>query len=250
MTSTKKIILYCLLAGIFLDPFLLSAKDLKQPVSKPFLMGKYSPAKHPDFVKVNKRYASKGLYLQKETYSAFKAMYQAAKQEGVTLTIRSGTRTFAHQKAIWERKWTGKRLVSGMNLAKAIKNPVKRAKLILHYSSMPGSSRHHWGTDIDLNAFNNRWFESGKGLKIYSWLRQNAYKFGFCQVYSKKDVNRPVGYDEEKWHWSYLPLARTYTDLSMKMLTPQDFSGFKGSDTAGKIGIINNYILGINPACK
>ncbi|NJK84501.1 MAG: M15 family metallopeptidase [Saprospiraceae bacterium] len=44
-------------------------------------------------------------------------------------------------------------------------NPQERALKILKYSSMPGTSRHHWGTDIDLNSFSNSYFEQGEGKK-------------------------------------------------------------------------------------
>ena len=110
-----------------------------------FIFGKFNPAKHPDFVKIGKYQ-----YLQKETYNAFKSMRTKAKKDGVYLNIVSATRTFNRQKNIWERKWTGKRKVAGKNLSRAIPNHTKRAKEILKYSAMPGTSRHHWGTDIDI----------------------------------------------------------------------------------------------------
>ncbi|MFM9004881.1 MAG: D-alanyl-D-alanine carboxypeptidase family protein [Flavobacteriales bacterium] len=40
----------------------------------------------------------------------------------------------------------------------------------MKFSSMPGTSRHHWGTDIDLNSVEPSYFLSGKGLLIYQWL--------------------------------------------------------------------------------
>ena len=49
-----------------------------------------------------------------------------------------------------------------------------------------------------------KYFESGKGKQEYEWLRDNAYEFGFCQVYSEKGMERKYGYEEEKWHWSYI----------------------------------------------
>ena len=59
---------------------------------------------------------------------------------------------------------------------------LKAAKTILLYSSMPTTSRHHWGTDMDINSLENSYFASGQGLKEYTWLKKNAAKFGFCQV--------------------------------------------------------------------
>ena len=115
---------------------------------------------------------------------------------------------------------------------------------------MPGSSRHHWGTDIDLNAFENSWFESGEGLKLYNWLQANAANYGFCQVYTKKGNARPTGYEEEKWHWSFKPLASQFTAFAKTNLKADAFSGFKGAKTAKAVNIVNDYMLGINPKCQ
>lgn len=220
-------------------------------VSDRFLMGQFSASKRNDFTKINKRYASRsGMYLQKLPYDAFKAMHADAKKQGISLKIISASRSFYHQKSIWEGKWNGKRRVGNIRNAKrSIKSPTKRALKILEYSSMPGSSRHHWGTDIDLNAFNNRYFESGKGKKVYAWLVKNAPRYGFCQPYTRKDSSRPNGYNEEKWHWSFKPLSSSYTKQAQLRLTDKIFNGFNGSSTATRIGIINRYVLGINGNC-
>ena len=214
------------------------------------LMGKFEPANDPDFVEIEAKYADRtGRYLHKETYEAFLKMYNAAKAQGIELTIVSATRNFAAQKSIWEAKWNGQRKVSGMDLSKEIPNPKERALKILEYSSMPGTSRHHWGTDIDLNDLENSYFESGEGLKVYNWLVENAPGFGFCQTYSPKDEHRPNGYNEEKWHWSYLPIAQPYTLKAQKSLKNEMIQGFDGAESAPLIDVVNNYILGINQAC-
>ncbi len=215
-----------------------------------YLMGKFNPGSHPDFTTINAAYASKsGMHLRKDAYSAFVKMYKAAKQDGVTLRIISATRPFSHQKSIWEAKWEGRRKVSGAPLPGLPKDPEKRALLILQYSSMPGTSRHHWGTDIDLNDLNNSYFASGTGKKIYDWLTANASKFGYCQVYSPKGDDRPWGYNEEKWHWSYLPVAQKLTQQYKAKIKDTDISGFEGSETASQIGMIEKYVLGINKSC-
>ena len=217
----------------------------------PYLMGQFDPAKHPDFVQVPARYADReGLLLRKDTYEAFLAMYEAAQAEGIQLVIRSATRNFNYQKGIWERKWTGQqKLSSGEHAAQAFPDPKERALEILKYSSMPGTSRHHWGTDIDLNAFNNRYFEEGQGQKIYAWLTAHAPGFGFCQPYSPKGPERPNGYNEEKWHWSYLPVAQPLTALARAELQDGMISGFKGATTATSIQVVDNYVLGISDLC-
>ncbi len=125
-------------------------------LSKTFILGKYNLKTDKHFITVQSIHASKSMYLNKVAYEQFKKMYNAAKKDGVNLKIISGTRNFYAQKAIWNRKWQKYEALS----------PKDRALKILEYSSMPGTSRHHWGTDIDLNNLNNSFFEKGEGLKI------------------------------------------------------------------------------------
>lgn len=206
-----------------------------------YLTGKFNPAKHDAFALVPKRLANRpGYYLRKETLAALIKMHSAAKKDGVTLTIRSATRNFVYQKSIWERKWRKQ---------KKSRSDKNKALNILKLSSMPGTSRHHWGTEVDFNAFNNGWFESGKGLKLFKWLEKNAATYGFQRPYTKKDSQRPTGYNEEKWHWSYTPLSIPMVRDAKLALTDKDITGFLGSKTAGQIGVIKNYVLGINKSC-
>jgi len=215
-----------------------------------YLMGKFTPAKDERFLKIPTKYASKaGMLLRKDAFDAFEQMHAAAKKDGVQLKIISATRPFSHQKSIWEAKWTGKRKVDGGDLSKTHPNVKDRALKILEYSSMPGSSRHHWGTDIDINALTNGYFAKGKGKKEYDWLVANAPQFGFCQPYSPKGSARPHGYNEEKWHWSYLPISRVLTEQYQLRIKNEDISGFAGAEAAPKIDIVGRYVLGIGVAC-
>lgn len=216
-----------------------------------YLMGKFNPAKDTAFVKISTTHADRdGLYMRKDAYAAFQKMYEAAKKDTINLTIRSAARNFANQKRIWEGKWSGSRKLSGnVNAAKSFPKPLPRALKILEFSSMPGTSRHHWGTDIDLNNFTNQYFEKGRGLKEYEWLTRHAAKYGFCQVYTAKDGARPDGYNEEKWHWSYLPIAKQLTELAKREMKDELVKGFKGAETATEIGVVEKYILGINRQC-
>ena len=220
--------------------------------SKEYLMGRFDPAKHPDFCLIDPGFAgSEGMYLRRDVYDAFRQMHDAALRDGVKLRIVSATRTFSRQKAIWENKWNGKTLVEGgVDLTKAEPDPVRRALRILRFSSMPGTSRHHWGTDIDLNSLENEWFASGEGLRLYQWLQRHAGTFGFCQTYTEKGADRPFGYEEEKWHWSWTPLSSTLTRLASETLKDQDIRGFQGDMTADSVRMVERYVLGINPACR
>ena len=207
--------------------------------TKDFILGKFDYKNDSSFVKINTNHSSKIIYLNKVVYDAFKKMHRSAKKDGINLIVISGTRNFYEQKSIWERKW---------NKYKNLE-PLDRAKKILEYSSMPTTSRHHWGTDMDLNNFNNSYFEKGKGKKEYEWLLKNANDFGFYQVYTNKENGR-TGYNLEKWHWSYLPLASRYLNYYNKHITYLDISDFKGSELAEKAKMITEYVNGISLKAK
>ncbi len=225
------------------------AVPLDTAKSADFLMGKFNPAKDTSFTLVDPEYASGGdFYLLKTTYKAFMQMFYAAQHDGVKLQIISATRNFTYQKNIWEQKWSGGRIVDGKNLAKTEPDHQKRAEIILKYSSMPGTSRHHWGTDVDLNNMNDSYFTGATGKKVYDWLCANAARFGFCQPFNSKKM-RQNGYEEEKWHWSYLPLSKYFLEQYQRKVHYGDIKGFAGSETAEKLGVIKNYVLSINKDC-
>jgi len=186
------------------------------------------------------QYVSKSMFLDTEAFNGFKKMQIAAKKEKINIKIISGVRSFKDQKAIWEGKWTGKK---GNHYL--IKNEKERALDILKFSSMPMTSRHHWGTDIDLNSLDNAYFLKGEGKKLYAWLTKNASTYGFYQVYSNKIVTKRTGYEEEKWHWSYLPKAKKYLAFYNKNISDKEIEGFKGSEQAEKVEMVKNYVNGI-----
>lgn len=215
-----------------------------------YVTGQFVPESHPSFIIIPLKYADReGMYLRKEALEAFEKMHAAASQAGIQLKIISATRNFSVQKRIWEDKWTGKRPVTGTPDILKIKDPAERARRILLYSSMPGTSRHHWGTDIDLNALDNGYFNHGAGLKIYNWLQAHAAEYGFCQPYTAMGPERPAGYQEEKWHWTFRPVADPLTSFAALYLHNSDIKGFLGSESAVHLDVVHNYILGINKRC-
>lgn len=223
---------------------LLQKKDtsiiIPEYVTKEYVLGKFDYAKNQDFVVVPKKLSTKKIYVRKEVLNAFLAMNSEAKKTGITFTIISGTRNFEHQKRIWNHKWNVKYKAFSL---------LKRVYKILEYSSMPSTSRHHWGTDIDVNSLNNAYFSTKKGKKEYHWLLANASKYGFYQVYTSKENGR-TGYHEEKWHWSYLPLSSIYLKYYNAHITTADITGFKGAEFAAKINVIKEYVNGINVRIK
>ncbi len=230
---------------------LATLSGLAQVSESRFLLGKFNPKTHPDFIEIPDSLCDReGLTLQKKVLEAYYLMYEAAKADSIELVIRSATRNFYYQKRIWEAKWTGKRKVKGLDTCDLDRTDEDRALIILRYSSMPGTSRHHWGTEIDLNNFSNGYFEKGEGLRIYEWLKTHATTYGFYQPYTAKDSDRPTGYEEEKWHWSYFPLSDEYTHTYLHTIGDQQISGFHGDYTASFIKVIENYVKGVAKSPK
>jgi len=212
-----------------------------EKIEKNILLGKFDYKKDSNFSIVSSKYSSKTIYLRKEVLQKFDQMYDAALKDGIKLVIISGTRSFKHQKYIWDRKWA-------KNILKM--DSISAVKEIMKYSSMPSTSRHHWGTDIDINSLEPTYFESGIGEKEYDWLSKNAIEFGFCQVYTDFDIDdRTTGYQNEAWHWSYIPKAKIYLKEYNDKISYEDINGFLGSDLAEELNMIDDYVNGISSNC-
>jgi LAS superfamily LD-carboxypeptidase LdcB len=225
---------YLLLSVLFIATAFKAGKGPDE-YRKADLLGDVEAHHNRDFDKLKSKYTTKAnAYLRDEVYDAFKKMWKAAKKDGIKLTIISATRNRSYQSGIWNRKW---------NSFGGEEND--RAERILQYSSMPGTSRHHWGTDFDLNSLENSYFESGEGLRVYEWLTAHAHTYGFFQPYTKFNDYRDAGYREEKWHWSYYPLASKFQRAYTHMVEYPDLKGFNGSEYAQKLDVINNYVNGI-----
>jgi LAS superfamily LD-carboxypeptidase LdcB len=205
------------------------------------LLGRFDYKTDTSFTLVKIDYCTKTMYLQKEVYQKFIEMHNAAKKDNISLLIVSGTRNFNEQKTIWEKKW---------DKYIKIKDSLSTVRQIMLYSSMPTTSRHHWGTDIDINSVDPAHFNTKQGIKEYNWLVNNAHKFGFCQVYTDKKVSKRTGYEMEKWHWSYIPISSNYLKKYNELVNYKLVNGFKGSYFASKIKSIENFVNGIDQTCQ
>jgi hypothetical protein len=75
---------------------------------------------------------------------------------------------------------------------------------------MPGFSRHHWGTEIDVVSAERPDWEGARArfAALIPFLRDEAPKFGFFQPYSSRRPNQTLPhYENEPWHLSYWPRA-------------------------------------------
>jgi zinc D-Ala-D-Ala carboxypeptidase len=218
------------------------------------LTGDFNPAKDPDFMSLKDcgiPFKNGPHYLRSEAAQALLEMINDFSKEHpkIQFWIQSSTRNFAAQKVIWNAKWRGERNSNGFNATKE-KDPVKRARLILEYSSMPGTSRHHWGTDFDINELQNDYYNHGDGKILFDWLEKNAVKYGFARPYT---ADRTKGYKEEKWHWSYITLSKKYIhewldfyENNSSYFTKKGL--FDGSESAGTLA--KEYVESVNPECK
>jgi LAS superfamily LD-carboxypeptidase LdcB len=146
--------------------------------------------------------------LEKETYTALTDMIIDAQKDGLKIWCSSAYRSFYNQKQIWNQKYN--------SLASENLDNDTIINKILEFTSIPGTSRHHWGTDFDLTdalayQINNplsieQYSEKGEFAYLHYWLTKNAYKYDIHQVYTE-DINRG-GILYEPWHYSYRPSAK------------------------------------------
>ncbi|MFM9004560.1 MAG: D-alanyl-D-alanine carboxypeptidase family protein, partial [Flavobacteriales bacterium] len=90
------------------------------------------------------------------------------------------------------------------------------------------------------------YFLSGKGLLIYQWLSAHAPEYGYRQTYTSK-INGRTGYEEEAWHWSYMPLADPMLKAYNATITYPDIAGFSGSASASQARVLEEFVNGIDP---
>lgn len=240
-TMIKKAIVLVVAAILFSMPGNAQLFPWYFQVDENFLLGKTSFENDIRFSLVAANRSTKSCYLLFEVNWAFEEMAAAAEKEGIVLKVISGGRNFNMQKAIWEKKWNARRPNFKTDKATALD--------ILKYSSMPGTSRHHWGTDLDINSLEPSYFASGKGKKEYDWLQKNAANFGFCQTYDNKTIAGRTGYSEEKWHYSYMPISSVILNQYNEHINYERLTGFLGSAISKDIEVIRVFVNGISTSC-
>ena len=194
--------------------------------------------------------------LEKNTFIAMEKMRKAALLDGVKIKVVSGFRDFERQKQIWNRKF--KKFTTENNLS-----DLDAVKEIIRFSTIPGTSRHHWGTEIDVidedfkNEKNllisNKYEEGGIFEKLKKWMDNNSQKFGFYLTYDN-NINRK-GFEYEPWHYSYLPESKRYLKSFLKIdiveiISKVDIEGKELFNEKFISDYINNNILEINPDLK
>lgn len=194
--------------------------------------------------------------LPAQVQAAFDKMQSAALKDGIDLTIVSGYRSFTRQRQIWNRKYK-KYQSQGLK-------PDAIFDKIAEYSTVPGTSRHHWGTDLDIIdqratysgdvLVPDKFHGNGPFCKMKEWMEKNASQFNFELVYTLNG-NR-TGFKYEPWHYSYKPLAQK---LLQQYLTEKEFltflrskqiMGMQDISDARLLRYYKEHIQGINPTLK
>lgn len=172
-----------------------------------------------------------GQRLQGPVAEAFTRLRADARAAGFELAVASGFRSYGRQLAIWNGKASGQRGVhddAGREVELAGLSAGEQLHAILRYSAIPGTSRHHWGTDLDV--FDAAAMPQGYQLELspaevapgglfdplHCWLDQRmaaGESHGFFRPYN----HDRGGIAPERWHLSYAPLALGCQDK----LTPQ-----------------------------
>ncbi len=178
-------------------PFYTNIKPVENPNSLLVLVNKYYQLDR-NFVPSNLTYISSGcsygsgFMLKKEAAAAFEEVCKDAKKEGLNILIYSSYRSYNSQAGTYN----GYVQRSGRASADT-------------YSARPGHSEHQTGLAADVRTPNTV-FTSFGTTREYSWLKDNAHKYGFIRRYTK-ETQYITGYMSEEWHYRYVGVeAATY----------------------------------------
>ena len=165
--------------------------------------------------------------MNSETAEAFLKLLKDASSAGIKIRIASGFRSFERQRRIWNGKANGRRAVYDDHGKKLRIDKLDEKELlfaILRWSALPGASRHHWGTDIDVydgaaipkNYSVQLSAEEAYGTfsKLHKWLDEridNDEAYGFYRPYDGRG-----GIGAEPWHLSYRPVAERFARYMTK----------------------------------
>ncbi len=165
-----------------------------------------------------------GVLVHRQVLEPLQHLRDRAREAGFELTLASGFRSFERQMAIWQRKLRGELPLfsrTGERLDVNTLTPEEQLQALLRWSALPGTSRHHWGTDFDiydaaavpadyrLQLVPEEYTGAGPFAPMTQWLQQAVASDsagGFFFPYAE-DIG---GVAPEPWHLSYRPLAQQF----------------------------------------
>jgi len=160
-------------------------KELLQKYSKVFFLNEhYVPSDLSEILNKYLYSEQKTQYIHTNVSSPLTKMIDAATADGVTLYVKSAYRSFNEQ----DNLKSGYTVVYGEKSAN-------------QFSADQGYSEHQLGTTVDLITTGLGGELSGfDKTKAYTWLQNNAYKYGFILSYPKGNQY----YTFEPWHWRFV----------------------------------------------
>lgn len=128
-----------------------------------------------------------GYLVSNKIYSKLVAMFSAASAAGRPLSLTSTYRSYSDQ-VVTYNNWV------------AVNGSTAAADTV---SARPGYSEHQTGLAMDIKAAGGAGLESFASTQQYTWMKNNAYKYGFVQRY-QSGYESITGYSAEPWHWRYV----------------------------------------------
>ena len=168
--------------------------------------------------------------LHRQAVAPFRALRAAAAKEGLDVMPFSAFRDFRQQVEIWNRKFRGERPLYDRDGKVRDYSALSEREIvdaILVWSAVPGASRHHWGSEIDIydraalpegyrvDLLPQEYVRGGVFERLAQWLNENLERFEFFRPY---DQDRGGVYPEP-WHISYAPVAmRAQSALTVEII--------------------------------
>ena len=179
-----------------------------------------------------------GCTLGVQAARALSELKHAARGAGIDVAVLSGHRDLERQTVIWNQKFRGERSLRGRDGSELDRGRLSQRELIdaiLAWSALPGASRHHWGSDVDVidaaatppgyrpQLLAQEFAAGGIYERLSAWLAEHAGGFGFFRPYASDRG----GVMPEPWHLSYAPIAVQ----ALAALTPEVLAEAVGSSS-------------------
>lgn len=162
--------------------------------------------------------------LHPDVVGPLQALCARAEAAGLALRVASGFRSFGRQLAIWNAKARGERpVLDAQGRPRDLSGLGARERMyaILRWSALPGASRHHWGTDIDvwdaaavaadyrLQLVAAEYAPGGPFFALHAWLER---ELGAGMEFFRPYATDTGGVAPEPWHLSFAPVAREFEE--------------------------------------
>lgn len=137
-----------------------------------------------DLTLINSKYTTRENKLRAQAASSFEALAADALKDGIKIYAASSYRSYSYQKNLYNYYVS----IDGIEEADT-------------YSARPGFSEHQTGLAVDIANINKTLIEEND--KEFTWLKNNAHKYGFILRY-QKNAEKITGYIYEPWHYRYV----------------------------------------------